>query len=205
MKRSMMDKKVKNVFEKIEDFEWKHKNLIILLISILVAHFILSSQIVEDFFANAGAFGYLDSFIVGMLFPHGFTTIPATAAFIILSKTFNPVILALLGALGGVISDYLIFRFFGKRIISGFEEIISDISKKLKNDIEKFRKRIMRSKALHYIIPLFAGFIIASPLPDEMVAVLFGSVKFKTRTFLMFSFIFHFIGILILLLIGRAI
>lgn len=205
MARRNIEKEVRVIIKKIEDFEWKHKNLIILLVSVFVAQFILRSGFVKDFIANAGGFIYLDSFIVGVFFPYGFTVIPATAALVLLSKMYNPFIIAPIAALGGMISDYLIFRFVGNRIILGFEEVAADISRKFKNDIEKFRKKITRSKVLHYLIPIFSGFIIASPLPDELVAILFGSVKFRTKSFLIFSFAFHFIGILALLMIGKII
>jgi len=203
MARSKLENEVRRTINKIEEFEWKHKNIFILLFSIFLAQFILRSDFVRGFISNAGNFGYVDSFIVGVFFPYGFTAIPATAALLLLAKSFNPFLVAFIASIGAVISDYLIFRFIGNSLISGFEEIASDISKKFKNDIEKFRRKIAKSKTLHYLIPIFSGFIIASPLPDELNAILFGSVKFKMKTFLIFSFVFHFIGILAIQMIGR--
>lgn len=53
------------------------------------------------------------------------------------------------------------------------------------------------------ISPLIAGFIIASPIPDEFAAVLFGIEKYKLRDFLILTFVSKFIGILFIVGLGR--
>lgn len=199
-----IEKEVRVVVKEIERFEWKHRNLVLLLISIFLAYFILKSKLIHNFLTNAGTLGYLDSFVAGLLFPYGLTAIPATAAFIVLSENLNPFLIAFIAAIGAVISDYLIFRFIGNRMILGFEEIVGDMSKKLKYEIEKIRKKVIKSKISHHLIPILAGFIIASPLPDELAAVLFGSVKFNPKSFLTYAYTFHFTGILIITVIGKV-
>jgi membrane protein DedA with SNARE-associated domain len=197
-------KRVKTtIINRIEEFEWKHRNLIFLLLSVIIATIILKSAFIQDFIKNIGIFGYLGSFIVGLFFPYGLTTVPATATFLILAKDLNPFFVALIGAIGALISDYLIFRFIGKKVIVSFEEIASDIPKKLENDIEKTMRRIRKSKIFHHLMPIIAGFIIATPLPDELVGILFGSVKFDMKKFLILSLVLHFITIFVIVSIGN--
>ncbi len=198
-----IEKEINGTVKKIERFEWRHRNLFFLLISIALAYFILKSSFIQTFVANAGAFDYLGSFIVGLFFSYGLTAIPATATFLILSESLNPFIIALIGAMGATIGNYFLFRFIGDRLASAFEEIADDISHSLKKDIEKIRKKSVKSKAFHRLVPVIAGLIIASPLPDELVAVLFGSVKFEPRKFLIYAFVLHFIGIFIIATIGK--
>ncbi len=194
---------IKDTVKEIEHFEWKHRNLLFLLISIAIGYFILRSNFIQTFIENSGSWGYAGSFITGLVFPYGLTVLPATAAFLILSGSYNLLFIALTGAIGAVTSDYIIFRFIGNRMVMSFEEIAGDVSKTLKGDIEKMRKKAVKSKVFHHLVPIIAGFIIASPLPDELAAVLFSSVKFKLRKFLIYAFIFHFIGILLIATIGK--
>lgn len=207
MKKLKIDKEIKDgiktTVKEIERFQWKHKNVVFLLVSLLFAYVILKSNIIQNFMSTSGDWGHLGSFLLGIFFPYGLTVIPATAGFLILAENLSPVLIALIGATGAVISDYLIFRFIGNRLALGFEEMAGDVSKKLRGEIEKLRRRVTRSKSLHYIIPIVAGFIIASPLPDELAAVLFGSVKFKLKKFLIYAYIFHFIGILLIATVGK--
>jgi hypothetical protein len=52
----------------------------------------------------------------------------------------------------------------------------------------------------HYLTFAFAGFLFASPLPDEAaVMVLAGISKINIRTLAIISFVFNTIGIFILL------
>jgi len=64
---------------------------------------------------------------------------------------------------------------------------------------EKFRESI-NGKIRHYLIYVFIGIFIASPLPDEIGDVLLaGFTKVKPLFLAIFSFILHFIGIMVLL------
>jgi len=198
-----IEKGIIKTAKKIEKFEWRHRNLFYLLISIALAYFILTSSYIRDFFANAGTFGYIDSFIIGFFFPHGLTVIPATSAFLVLAENLSPLVIALIGAVGAVISDYIIFRFIGDKLILGFEEIADDISHSLKKEIERIKTRAIKSKLFRRFIPIIAGVILASPLPDELVAILFKTAKFEPKKFLIYAYIFHFIGIFIIATIGK--
>lgn len=194
---------IKTTVKEIDRFRWKHKNLIFIIISIFFAYIILKSDVIQSLVSTTEKWGYLDSFLVGIFFPYGLTVIPATAAFLVLANNLNPFLMAAIGAIGAVISDYIIFKFIGNRLALGFEEMIGDVSKNLRKKIKDLRIRATKSRGLQILIPIIAGFIIASPLPDELAAVLFGSVKFKLKKFLIYAYIFHFIGILIVATVGK--
>lgn len=199
-----MEKRIAKTTKKIEKFEWKHRNLSFFLISIALAYFILKSNYIQVLIAHMGTFGYLGSLIAGLFFSYGLTVIPAMATLLILAENLNPFLIALFGAVGATAGNYLIFRFIGNRLILAFEEIADDISHPLKKYIEKIRRKSVKSKAFQRLVPIIAGFIIASPLPDELIAVLFGSVKFELRKFLIYAFVLHFIGIFIIATIGKT-
>ncbi|MFH1072739.1 MAG: hypothetical protein V1743_04895, partial [Nanoarchaeota archaeon] len=56
-----------------------------------------------------------------------------------------------------------------------------------------------------YFIPVIGGFIIASPLPDEIGISLFAaSTKISTRVFSIMSYVLNTIGIFIILAIGTT-
>jgi uncharacterized membrane protein YdcZ (DUF606 family) len=57
-------------------------------------------------------------------------------------------------------------------------------------------RRIARSRVWKIIIPVIAGFIIASPLPDEFGVAIFGAAKYEPRKFVILSYCLNFIGIL---------
>jgi hypothetical protein len=56
------------------------------------------------------------------------------------------------------------------------------------------------------LVAALAGILIATPLPDEIGVGLAASTKIiATRFFILFSYLLHLIGILVILLIGQAI
>ncbi len=141
-----------------------------------------------------------------MFFSYGFTAAPATAALFNLGQTFNPFLIAFIGATGTVISDYLIFRFVRDRLLSEIKLLSREIRTLTKPVSylffwEELRIRlwhaVSRSKIWSMLIPVFAGFIIASPLPDELGVALFGAIKFSPKKFLVIAYVMNFIGILI--------
>ena len=206
-------KQLENTVLKIEKFEWKHKNIILLLISIVVAYFVLRYEPIISLIHGLSYFGYLASFVLGMLFTYALTAIPASAALYNLGENFNPFLIAFIGAFGSVLSDYLIFRFVRDRLmveIKLLSKEINNLTEPLSNLITTKRiriliwKKISHSKIWKLLIPVFAGFIIASPLPDEIGVALFGATKYEPKKFLLISYSLNFIGILIISYLGRA-
>lgn len=68
--------------------------------------------------------------------------------------------------------------------------------------------KILSSRLLHriknYLLFVFAGLVIASPLPDELgVSMLAGLTRIKVRVLAIISFVMNSFGIFIILLIGK--
>jgi uncharacterized membrane protein YdjX (TVP38/TMEM64 family) len=211
--RSKVNKELEKTVGEIKKFQWKHHNLILLLISIVAAYFILTFKPITSLIHGLSYFGYAASFVLGMLFTYALTAIPATAALYNLGENFNPFLIAFIGAFGSVISDYLIFRFVRDRLMTEIKLLsreINNLTEPLSNLVSTKRirvviwKKISQSRIWKTLVPVIAGFIIASPLPDEIGVAIFGAAKYEPRRFLLISYILNFIGILIVASIGNV-
>jgi len=143
--------------------------------------------------------GYLGSFIGGFFYAYGFTSAPATTLLLVLAKEQNILIAGLIGGIGALISDILIFFF----VRQSFNDELRKIQKE--KTVRSFRKagKNFLGSFYKYLLPIFAGFIIASPLPTEIGVSLMASLKnLSIRKFILFAYILHTIGILIILTIG---
>jgi hypothetical protein len=139
-----------------------------------------------------------------MLFTYALTTIPATAALYNLGENFNPFLIAFIGAFGSVISDYLIFRFVRDRLMTEIKLLskeINNLTEPLSNLVSTKRirvviwKKISHSRIWSLLVPVIAGFIIASPLPDEIGVAIFGAAKYEPKKFMIISYCLNFVGI----------
>lgn len=72
-------KTTKKSVRTIRTYQVKYMNLILFSISILIAFQVLGSEKAVSFIENLGNFGYPASFVAGMAFSYGITTVPATA------------------------------------------------------------------------------------------------------------------------------
>jgi len=200
-------------FRTVKKYHWKYRNLIYLVISFVAAYFILRTDAIVSFIHNLGLLGFPAAFIAGMFFTYGLTTVPATVAIYSLAQAFNPFLIAFIGAFGSVVSDYLIFRFVKDRLAGEIIMLSKEINRIRKpisslvleeEMIIRTWKKISKSKIWNVLIPVIAGFIIASPLPDELGAAMFGAIKFDLKKFIVISYLLNFTGILIIGLSSRV-
>lgn len=177
----------------------KYPKLIILLLTFILAYYLFQRAQTIPFSDYIIPLGIPGAFIAGMFFSYGFTAAPATALLLVLGQQETILITAIIAPLGAMTSDFLIFKF----IKTSFKDEINRLSK-LK--IFKLIKKKTPSKVKKYVLPIIEGFIIASPLPDEIgISLLAIATTISTRQLLLLSFIFNTIGILLILLIGKAI
>lgn len=212
-RRSKINSKIEKNMKKIRKFEWKHRNIILLFASFILAYFILKHKPILSFINNLNYLGYLAALILGMLFSYALTTPPAIVALYNLGQQFNPFLIAFIGAFGSVISDYLIFRFVRDKLmneINLLSEEIDGLTKKISpNGIStqeiriKIWKKVSHSNIWKNLIPIIAGLIIASPLPDELGVAIFGAAKYEPKKFIIFSYFMNFFGILAITLLSR--
>jgi len=133
-----------------------------------------------------------------MLFAFGFTA-PFSVGFFISLNPSNIWIAGLIGGLGALVSDLIIFH----TIKLSFE----DEFKKLRNSrsivrIMNLFERSVNEKIKVYLMYAFAGILIASPLPDEAgVTMLAGLTKISAKNLAITSFLLNTLGIIVILMI----
>ncbi|MEM5836654.1 MAG: hypothetical protein QW451_02635 [Candidatus Aenigmatarchaeota archaeon] len=179
-------------------WKYKYKNLFFLGLSTFTAVFMVRNVFLREILISyLSEWSYLGAFLAGLLFPYALTAPISASIFILISKFVNFLIASLLGALGAFVGDYLIFKFVKHHLSKEIDEILSKGRIKFKEVMvsEKFRK----------IVPVIAGLIIASPLPDEIGIALLAMSEFETKKFFYLSYSLHFFGILSLILFGKII
>ncbi len=174
------------------------KDIAIIAISVVVAVELVRFGVINKILESIAGFEFIGSFVAGMFFTSVFTTIPSIATLgelAIMRPIFQ---VAFFGALGAVVGDLVIFRFIRDRFSLHLLELL-----KHESLVKRF-KILIRLKYFRWMTFLVGGLIIASPFPDELAISLLGFAKMKTRTFLLVSFIFNFLGILVISIIARA-
>jgi hypothetical protein len=175
-------------------YEWRRYNVLFFtLVFLLTLESVLTGSMYR-FLSSIGSYGYIGAAFAGFFFTYGVTTPFSVAAFYMLAKMLNPVLLALIGASFSVVSEYIIYDFVKKE------------SQKMarSHEIRGLRLPKINSRFLHLISPLIAGIIIASPLPDELAAALLGAEHYGKKSFIFLAFIFNFIGIFLLTSFGKG-
>jgi len=175
--------------------KWHIKSLIFLAISIILAIYILSSSFIKNFILSLNSLSYLGALISGFFFSFAFTTAPATASVILLGKSSNPILIGLIGGIGAMLADFLIFSYIKYKLNPDIKYLLK------KSKIDSI-KRIRHTK-LGWILPVLGALIIASPLPDEFGSFLLGISRYSTVKFLILSYAMNSMGIIILAFIGK--
>lgn len=166
--------------------------------SIALAWAIVHFNLVHILLEKLGDVVPLASFIAGIFFTSVITTAPAIAVLGELSLEGNPFVVALMGGLGAVCGDYIIFIFIRDRVSD-------DIAYFLKRTgTPRFFKLFHKRRTFRWVLPVLGGLIIASPLPDEIGLTLLGLAKLNTKRFLFISFLCNAGGILLIALAARA-
>ena len=199
--KSRLNSEIDKTVKKVRKLHWKYRNLIYISLSVLVSYALLREGILATYLSGFGDLGYLGAFIGGLFFSYALTTPISVAVLFLLSENLNPLIVAFLGAFGAVISDYIIFRFVRDRLLDELKTLSDD----LKIKMPRIPNYVKRSKYAKWIIPTIAGFIIASPLPDELAAALFAAVRFDPKKFALISYVSNFLGILAIALASKVV
>lgn len=179
-------------------FKFKYPKLTALVIAIITAYLLFAKTPLGIYVSNLGNLSYFGVFISGIFFSFGFSA-PFSAGFFIALKPDNPILFAIIGGLGALISDMFIFSLIK---VSFKKEFISLEKTPAMKKIGKLFETSFLKKIKVYLLYAFAGILIASPLPDEIgVIMLSGLTKIKVLNLAIISFVLNTIGILILLFI----
>jgi len=200
-------RKIGRVVGRVKTFHLKHQNTVLLLLSFVFTYYLIKTGIVSTVVESLGNFGYVSAFVLGLLFSLGFTTTPAAATLFFLAKHINPVGMAFIAAIGAALSNLTIYLFVKHRLL---DEIRYILGEELRLEFSKFEinltQSVMRSRGMRIFVPALAGILTAMPVPTELIAaVLWNIVRYKPQIVLIYSFVFSFIGILLLGLFGAGV
>ncbi|HEY0907807.1 MAG TPA: hypothetical protein VGE35_00480 [Candidatus Paceibacterota bacterium] len=169
----------------------------IIAVSIFAAGFLVQSNLVQSIVTANASLYMLSAFVAGLFFTSVFTTAPAMVALGSLCAIYPPITVAVFGALGALIGDYVIFSF-----IRG--HISEDITYLLSQAKSKRMKHVFHHRFMRWSMAIVGAIIIASPLPDELGLTLMGLSKMSTVKFAAISYTFNFIGIVAIGFVARA-
>lgn len=169
---------------------YRYKNLTFLVLAFLAAFLLAKSNTIHQYLFNLEEFTYIAIFLAGMMFVSTFTMPTGILFILVFAEKINPFIVALIAAAGAVLGDILIFHFVKERIIEEITPIYDFFG-------GKHLSTLVHSRHFRWSLPVIGALIIASPLPDELGVSLMGLSKMKHRHFILISFVFNVISILI--------
>lgn len=163
----------------------------VIILSVFTAIILAKTGALESIITSTQEVRFIGSFIAGILFVSVFTVAPATVALGEIAQSNSVIAVAIVGGLGALVGDLIIFSFVRTKVSEDFSYLIK-ISKSEKL-ISVFKLKLFR-----WMIPFVGALIIASPLPDEIGVTMMGLSKLKTAFFIPLSFVLNSAGILII-------
>lgn len=179
----------------------RYPKLLLLLATFLAAYVLFREWEVMPFHDAFLRYWLVGAFLGGLFFVYGFTAAPATILLLFLGKANNILLVGLIAGLGALIGDLLIFKFVRHSFVDELERVwqwriwlwFEELTKRAPEGLRK------------YVLLVFAGFVIASPLPDEIgVLLLAASQSISLKLFSILSYLLNTAGIFVILLIGAS-
>src|SRR5688572_15746322 len=90
--------------------KWKYPYLTAVFISVFIAIFLASNETFKSWLLHLGSLEYIGALVAGSLFVSSFTTAISIVVIGIMTENINPMALALIGGVGAVMGDYLVFK-----------------------------------------------------------------------------------------------
>lgn len=169
----------------------------VLVISIVLAFVLVRSGALSDFLNFSQGLVLLAAFIAGVFFTSMITVAIASVAFASIGSPDNILLISVVGALGAVCGDMLLFLFIRDTITEDLKAVIKPGSyKKLAS--------YFHGGFFRWVAPLVGGLVIASPLPDEVGLALMGMSKVRSYYVIPLSFVMNVIGIWAIISIAHA-
>lgn len=167
-------------------------------VSIVAAWLLAKSSFFEVILASTKEFELVGSFVAGLFFTSVFTTAPAIVVLGEISQVNGILPTAILGALGAVVGDLIIFRFIKDSLGEHLALLRSAPSPKV------CVGRCLNLRMFRWLTFLVGGLIIASPLPDELGVSMLGMSRMRFALFIPLSLVFNFFGILAIGLVASS-
>lgn len=176
------------------------KDGVIIVASVIVAVLIMQSGVLDRYILGSDGLYVLNSFVSGLFFTSAFTTAPAIVVLGKLGATHSPLIVALVGGLGALIGDLLIFSFIKSHITDDLMYFL----KHSKSGESRRIAHLFKYRFFRWSLGFLGALIIASPIPDEVGLALMGVSRISIGKFALVSFVFNALGILAISFAARA-
>jgi len=174
------------------------RDLVLVIFSVFIAIILAKTGALQDLITSTQGVRFIGSFIAGIFFTSVFTTVPAIIALGEIAHANSVISTALLGSMGALAGDLIIYKFVRDRLSEYLMELI-----KYQGGGKRVRM-LFRLKYFGWLTFLVGGFIIASPLPDELGVSLLGFLKMRMRFFIALSLVFNFVGILLIGIVAKT-
>lgn len=180
----------------------QYPKLLTLLASIAAAYILFRADFFKEFALVFNSPGYISIFLAGFLFAYGFTAPFAVGFFISLAPQLNIFAAALLAGAGALIADLIIFQFIRTSFQDEFDKLkLTQLFQKVAALFDNH----LSDKLKKYLLWSIAGFLIASPLPDEFgVSLIGGFTNLDKKVFSVISYLLNTIGILVILALASS-
>lgn len=166
----------------------RHHNLLLLITGVIAAIILANSPFFSQVISSLDSVPWLVAFIGGMLFASTFTLATGGLILIKLSAVYSPIFLIILGGIGAVTCDSIIFHLFRHKVSSHISPIYQELIHK------SHLHRILHTHYFAWTLPVVGAFIMASPLPDELAISLLGISRTSFTKFFWMAFFSHLLG-----------
>jgi hypothetical protein len=175
--------------ERAEDiFAFKYPKLFWLFSLIVAAYFIFSRPFASEWIEQFNNLGHVGAFISGALTSLGFTT-PFGIGLLINLKFQNILLAVLIAGIGATVADLLIFKVIKNSFMDEFKQLEkTKVIREIDGIVKKNKSVLIR----HYLLYIFAGIVLATPLPDELgVSMLAGLTTINPLKLAIIGFVLH--------------
>lgn len=175
---------------------WRFKNTFLLIVSLVIFFYLADTPLVKSLIVGIGNLGYFGAFLTGIFFVSTFTVAPASVVLFHLARELAPLEVALFAGFGGVVGDYIIFRFLKDRVFEELRPVFMNLG-------GLRLTQLLATPYFAWLAPVLGAIIIASPFPDEVGVGLLGVSKLKNWQFLALSLILNSLGIFVIISLSR--
>ncbi len=178
-------------------FSFKYPKLFILIVFILLAYYIFTQPFISELVEAFNRLGNFGMFVAGILTGLGFAA-PFGFGLMIKMDSGSILIASLVVGFGATLADLAIFKIIKLSFMDEFKKLEKT---RLIQDIEHIVNKNKSVLVRHYLLYIFAGLVLATPLPDEVgVSMLAGLTTIKPWKLAIIGFIVHTLAAFLLLL-----
>jgi hypothetical protein len=178
-----------NIQEFQEQAQKKSLSILLFGLGLVICLAVFIWPVSREYVTNLANGSWLGLLVIGLLYAISFTSAFATGMIISVASSYPPILIALIGGLGALIYDLIIFLFIKKASHQGF--------------FSELKKKYLNRSSVSWFLIVLGAIVIASPLPDELGSGLFGSSKLKPKYFIPISFVLNAFGIFVIALIAK--